>query len=175
MGYSPALQLLLLRSRFLCRLLGRSFLLSMSLGGLHFSFVLFRMRRHSLFHLRLFLRQCRSLEALPVKSNLSNADGSVGLPVAAQLFILFLALVMENQNLRAASFFHQLTDDSRSSLWLADLAFSARHRQYLGKLHLAIGARGQFLHSNHVSGRHPVLLAAGADNRVHTSASVKMS
>src|SRR5580700_11168147 len=163
MGYSPALQLLLLRSRFLCRLLGRSFLLSMSLGGFHFSFVLLLLR-HNLLRLRLFLRQRGSLEALPVKRDLGNADGSVGLPVAAQLLVLFLALVMENQNLRAASFFYEFADDSRSRLWLADLPFSARHRQYFGKLHLAVGARGQLLHSNHVSGRHPVLLAASADN-----------
>ena len=95
--------------------------------------------------------------------------------MSAQLLVLLLALVVENQNLRAASLFHQLADHSRSRLRFADLAFSARHRQYFGELHLAIGARSQLLHSNHVSGRHPVLLASGADNRVHTSASVKIS
>src|SRR5271169_2591224 len=131
--------------------------------------------RRGLLHLGLLFGQLGSLEALPIKRNLSDAYGGEGLPVSAQFLVLLLAFVMENQNFRAASFFHQFTDDTRARLRLADLAFAARHRQNLGELHLAIGARSQLLHSNHISGRHPVLLAAGADNRVHTSASVKIS
>src|ERR1700733_277611 len=173
-GFCPR-SLSLLRCLLSCTLLRRSLLFGVSLDGFHFSFVLFLVCRRSLLRLRLLFLERGSLEALPVKCNLSNAHGSVGLPVSAQLLILLLALVMENQNLRSASFFHQLANDSRACLRLADLAFSTRHCQYLGKLHLAIGARCQPLHSNHISGRHPVLFAAGADNRVHTLASVKMS
>src|SRR5580658_1915295 len=169
-----AANLFLLRCTLLGRFLGRSLLLGMSLRG-RFGFVLVLFRRRSLLHLGLLLHQLRSLEALPVKSNLSDAHGSVGLPMSAQLLVLLLALVVENQNLRATAFFHQLADNPRSRFRLPDLTFSTGHSQNLRELDLAIGARGQFLHSNHISGRHPVLLAAGADNRVHTSASVKMS
>src|SRR5208337_2474438 len=165
--------LFLLRCSLLrCALLRSSLLLS----GLRsrFSFVLFLVRC-SLFHLGLLFRQLRSFEALPVKSDLGDAHRGIGLPVSAQFLVLLLALVMENQNLRAAAFFHQFADHPRARLRLADLTFSTRHSQNLRELHLAVSARGQLLHSNHVSGRHPVLFATGADNRVHTSASVKMS
>src|SRR5580693_2724702 len=81
---------------FSCALLLRgSLLLGMSLGGFHFSFVPFFVRRCSLLRLRLLLLQRRSLEALPVKRNLSNAHGSVRLPVSPQLLVLLFALVME--------------------------------------------------------------------------------
>jgi hypothetical protein len=40
---------------------------------------------------------------------------------------------------------------------------------------MAVGSRGQGFDSNYVSGRHSVLLSTGADNRVHTPASVKIS
>src|SRR5271155_1081793 len=169
------LQLLLLRSRLLCRFLGRSLLLDMSLDGLRFGFVLFLMRCRGLLYLGLLLRQLGSLEALPVKGDLGNAHCGVRLPVSAQLFVLLLAFVVENQNLRAASLFHEFADHPRSCLRLPDLAFATRHSQYFRELHLAIGARSQLLDSNYIPGRHPVLLAAGADNRVHTSASVKIS
>src|ERR1700690_3900589 len=120
----PSCLLLLLRSGLLGRFLGSSLLLRLS--GLFLPFVLFFVRRRSLLHLGLLLRQLRSLEALPVKRNLSNSHRSVRLPVPAQLLILLLALVVKNQNLRAAAFFHQLADHPRSRFRLADLAFPAR-------------------------------------------------
>src|SRR5260370_5330583 len=171
----PRRLFLLLRRGFLPRgFLGSGLLLGMSLGSLNFDFVLV-LFRCGLLHLRLLLFQLRGLKALPVKSNLRDAHSAERLPVPAQLLILLLALVVENQNLRSAAFFHEFADDPRSRFWLSDLTFSTRHSQYLRELHLAIGACGQLLHSNHIPGRHPVLLPAGADNRVHTFASVKIS
>src|ERR1700723_1831347 len=117
----PRSLFLLRRSLFSCALLRRSLLLGVSLSGFHFSFVLVLVRRHSLLQLGLLLRQLRSLKALPVKSNLGDADGSVGLPVSAQLLVLLLTFVVENQNLRAASFFYELADDARAFLRLSDL------------------------------------------------------
>src|SRR5258708_3317182 len=174
-AFRPRRLFLLLRRGFLPRsFLGRSLLLGMSLGSLNFDFVLVLFRR-GLLHLRLLLFQLRSLKTLPVKRNLRDAHSAERLPVPAQLLILLLALVVETQNLRSAAFFHEFADDPRSRLRPRNLSFATRHSQYLGKLHLAIGASGQLLHSNHIPGRHPVLFAAGADNRVHTFASVKIS
>src|SRR5580693_7597839 len=130
-GDPPALAnlFLLLWCGFLRRsFLGRSLLLGVPLGGLGlvmvFVLVFFRVRR-SLLHLGFFLRQLGSLEALPVKSNLGDAHRGIGLPVSTQLLVLLLALVMEDQNLGAATFLDQLPDNPRSRLWLADLSLAA--------------------------------------------------
>src|SRR5215472_695797 len=78
---------------------------------------------------------------------------------------------MENQDLRAAPFSDHLADDARVRL-ISDLTFFARDRDHR-ELELPFAPRPDFLHSNHIARRHPVLLPSGADNRVHTSASVK--
>src|ERR1700691_3557003 len=104
-----------------------------------------------------------------------DANGGVRLPVAAQLLVLLLALVMENQNFRAAAFLHYLADHASFCQRLAHLAFGARYRQNVGERYLAVGSRGKTFHSNYVSGRHSVLLSTGADHRVHTPASIKIS
>jgi hypothetical protein len=69
--------------------------------------------------------------------------------------------------------FNDLADYARVRL-LADLSFFAGNRQH-GELDLSVtvSAGAHFFHSNYISGRHPVLLSTGADDRVHTSASVK--
>src|SRR4029077_15473257 len=90
--------------------------------------------------------------------------------VSAQFLVLLLAFVVEDKNLRAAALADDFADDTRIRL-VADLTFFARNRHHW-KLNLTIGPV-QFLDSNHIAGRHPVLLSTGADNRVHTSASVK--
>src|SRR5580658_4771537 len=54
-------------------------------------------------HLLLFLGKLRRLKRLPVKSNLGDADRGIVLPVSTQLLVLLLALVVEDQNLVAAS------------------------------------------------------------------------
>src|SRR4051812_7435915 len=123
-----------------------------------------------LLRLRFFLRQVRSLEALSAESDLRNADGRKCLPVSAKLLVLLFAFVVENQDFCAAAFSYHLANDARVRL-VPDLSFFAGNRHYW-KLNLTVGPV-QFLDSNHIAGRHPVLLSTGADNRVHTSASVK--
>src|SRR5579872_2520825 len=158
-------QLFLLRS-FLSGLLRCSLLFRRRLLGLCCRLVFFGRCLH-LLRLGFFLRQIGSFEALSAKGDLGNAHGREVLPVPAQLLVLLLALVMEDQDLRAAAFFNDLADHARTRS-IVDLAFFARNCEH-GKLHQAIGAGARLLHSNYVAGRHPVLLATGADNRVHTS------
>src|SRR5215472_17589325 len=85
--------------------------------------------------------------------------------MAAQLFVLFLALVMEDEDFRSASFADDLADNASVRLG-ADLPLltgNCDDREF----DLAIGAGSDFLHSNHIPGRHPVLLSTSADHRVH--------
>src|SRR5580700_4383756 len=171
--------LLLLRSRLLCRgLLRSSLFLRRTLGRLRFRrrhLGLWLLRLHLLW-LRFFLGQFRSLKALPAKSDFRDAHRCVRLPVPAQLLVLLLALVVEHEDLRAAALFNHLADHARIRLLAGlaglNLACFAGNRQH-GELDLTVSAGDYFLHSNYISGRHPVLLSTGADDRVHTSASVK--
>src|SRR5579859_6169645 len=80
---------------------------------------------------------------------------------------------MEDEHFCATAFAHDFADDARIRL-IANLAFFAGNGDHR-KFHLPVSASPDFLYSNYISGRHPVLLPTGADNRVHTSASVKMS
>src|SRR5580700_6034680 len=165
--------LLFLGCGFLRRLFRSSFPGYPSFGGLRLRLRLVLFSRRRLAQFRLLLGQRRRLEALPVKSNLGNAHGGKRLPVPAQLLVLLLPLVMKNQDFRAATFFHHFANHARWRFRFADLSFAPRHRQHVREVHVAVGSRSQLLHSNHVSGRHPVLLSTGADDRVHTSASVE--
>ena len=90
---------------------------------------------------------------------------------SAKFLVLLLALVVKNQDLRAAAFFHNLADYPRIRLlaYFALFAGNCQHRE----LHQPVATSAHFLHSNYIPGRHPVLLSTGADNRVHTSASVE--
>ena len=54
------------------------------------------------------------------------------------------------------------------------MPFSARDCQDVAELDPSVSAGLQALHTNHIAGRHPVLLATGADDRVHTYASVQI-
>src|SRR5215469_9297787 len=125
----------------------------------------------SLLGLGRFLRELGSLEALPTECDFGDAYRGESLPMTLQLLVLLFALVVKDQHFCAAAFFYDLADYARVRA-LADLALFAGHRQHR-KLHLAIAASPELLYSNHIAGRHPVLLPTGADNRVHTSASVK--
>src|ERR1700739_284511 len=80
---------------------------------------------------------------------------------------------MEDQDFCAAALAHDFADHARIRL-VANLAFFAGNRDHR-KLNLPVRAGSDLLHSNYIARRHPVLLPTGADNRVHTSASVKMS
>src|SRR5215469_16388563 len=110
---------LFLPCRFLRRLLGCSFL-RLSLLGLGLCFVLFDGCAYLLW-LRFLLQKLRSFEALSAKGNLGDAHSRKRLPMPAQLLVLLLALVVEDQNLRAASFFHHFAQHARVRL-IPDLA-----------------------------------------------------
>src|SRR5215471_10069177 len=165
LGANPYQTLLLLR-RFLCSLLLRGgFLvcLRLCLG------LLFGGRLH-LFRLRFLLRKIGSLKTLPAERDLGDTDRSKRLPMSPKLLVLLLPFVVEDDDLRAAAFAQDLTDNTRVGL-IADLPFFPGDGDH-GELHLPVSAVDLF-HSNHIARRHPVLLPTGADNRVHTSASVK--
>src|SRR5579864_4096551 len=127
--------------------------------------------RFHLLRLRFLLGQLGSLEALAVKSDLRDANRRICLAMAAEFLVLLLALVVEYEDLRTPAFLHDFTNYAGVRLQ-ADLAFFAGNRHH-GELHLPVGAGAKFFHSNYISGRHPVLLSTGADDRIHTSASVK--
>src|SRR5258708_4843771 len=101
--------LLLFRRRFFGRRLLGSLLLRWTLRrlGRGFRFGMFRRR---FLYLGLLLRKFRSCELLPVESNLGDPHCGVSLAMPAQLFVLLLALVMENQNLGAAALLDHFAD-----------------------------------------------------------------
>src|SRR5580698_2013058 len=159
----------------------RSFLVRLLMGRLRRSLLVrrlsstrlhFRCFHRSLLHLRRLLLQLGSLELLPIECDLDDPHCSVVLPVSAQLLVLFLALVMEDQDLLFAALLHDFAGDLRAILGHADLAGLGRDCQHVAEFNLAVGAGALALHSNHIAGRHPVLLPTGADDRVHTYASV---
>src|SRR5579862_5557057 len=125
-----------------------------------------------LLRLRFLLGKVGSFEALSANGDLGDAHGGEGLAMAAQFLVLLLALVVEDQDFRTAALLDDLADYARVGL-LADLTGLAGYGQHIGELHLAIGAGAQFLDSNHIARRHPVLLATGADNRVHKPSSIE--
>src|ERR1051326_2579267 len=104
-------QLFLLRS-FLSGLLWCCLLFRCRLLGLRLRLVLFGRRFH-LLRLGFFFRQIGSFEALTAKGDLGNAHGREVLPVPAQLLVLLLALVMGEQDLRAAAFFNDRSEERR--------------------------------------------------------------
>ena len=65
-------------------------------------------------------------------------DGGEGLTVSAELFILLLAFVVEDDDLRAAAFFNHLANHVGVGL-RAELALFARHGDDW-ELDLAVGA-----------------------------------
>src|SRR5215469_9193395 len=156
---------LFLLGGFLRRLL-RCSLLRLGFLGLWLCFGLFGGCRLYPLGLRFLLRKFRGFKALSAKRDLPDAHGRVRLPMPAQLLVLFLALVVEDQDLCAAPFFHHFAHHARVRL-IADLPFFARHGHH-GEFHLTVAAGPHFLHPDHIARRHPVLLPTGADNRVHT-------
>src|SRR5580704_4786491 len=136
---------------------------------LHFS----RLSRSRLLHLRRPFLQLGCLELLPIKSDLDNPHRGKVLPMPAQLLILLLAFVMEDQDLFLAALLHDFTGHLRARLGHANLARLGRDRQHVAEFDLAVGAGALAFDPNYIARRHPVLLATGADDRVHTYASVK--
>ena len=92
--------------------------------------------------------------------------------MSAQTFVLLFAFVMEDQDLIVAAFLNHLADYARLRLRPGDFTLGTRDCQHIAELQLPISASARFFHSNYVPGGHPVLLPTGADDRVHTYASI---
>src|SRR5271157_6626563 len=102
----PGANLLLLRGRLLsCFLWSRRLMLGRGLRGFRFGCRCLFLALFHLLRLRFLLRQFGSLEALAARGDLGDPHRRVSLPVAAQLLILLLALVMEDEQLRPATLF----------------------------------------------------------------------
>jgi len=129
--------------------------------------------RGRLLYLCFFLWQIRRSELLSVERDLCNAHRGEGLSVAAQLLVLLFALVVEDQDFFGASLAHNLAGDMRVGLGAGDLALLTGNCQHVAEINLSVGSAGQSLHANYIAGRHPVLLASGANNRVHSCASMQ--
>src|SRR5271166_2511993 len=97
--------------------------------------------------------------------------GGVRLTMPIQLLVLFLALVVEDQNLVGAALLDHLAGDERLRR-LAQFALGAAERQHLVELHGFSASLRQFLDLNNVAGCDAILLSPGADHRVHGNASV---
>jgi hypothetical protein len=87
--------------------------------------------------------------------------------MSAQLLILLLAFVMEDQNLLLAALLDHVATDKRTGLRFSDLAVASRNRQNIAELNSTVGARTLTLDTNDIAGRNPVLLPTSADDRVH--------
>src|SRR5579863_1245521 len=175
-GVSPVQQLLLFLGRGLlaCRLFG-CHLLRRGLRRFGFGFHLSALSRGCRLRLGYFLRKLRSGELPAVKSDFGDAYRGKLLTMAAQFFVLLLAFVVEDQDLLFTSLLDDFTYHACSGLRFADLAGFRRNRQHVAEFDLAVGAGALAFHSNHIAGRHPVLFSTGADDRVHTYASVTTS
>src|SRR5258708_22720631 len=91
-GIRPVpLSLLLFRCSLFRRSLFRSLLLSRRRGSVRV--------HHDLLHFRRLLRQLRSIERLPIQSDLRNPHRREGPPMSSPPFALLLALAMEYQTL----------------------------------------------------------------------------
>src|SRR5215472_1582964 len=160
----------------LCRgLLGGGLLRSLFLCALGSSKFFCLSGRSRFLRLRFFLRKFGRLEGLAIESDLGDANGAKGLAMSAELLVLLFALVVEDKHLGAAAFFNHLADHARFRLRASDLAFRTRNGENVVEFDVAVGTGAEFLDTDHISGRHPVLLTAGADDRVHTFASEKIA
>ncbi len=127
----------------------------------------------SFLRFRFFLRKLGGGEFLPIDRDLSDTDRCVSLSMSAKFLVLLFALVMKNQNLRAAALLHDLSGHQRCRLGTGDLAGLAGNCQHIAEFNFPVSAVALAFQPDHVAGRHPVLLSSGADDRVHTYASVQ--
>src|SRR5215469_2518440 len=124
--------------------------------------------------LRLFPGQFGSGKFLAVEGDLGDTHRGESLAVSAQLLVLLFALVVEHEDLGAAALLDHFAHYACFPR-LCALPFAAGNGKHIVELHGTFGARALSLDSNYVAGRNPVLLATGADDRVHSSASVKIN
>src|SRR5437763_14370123 len=146
---------LLLRSRF------RRLRLSLRFGG-----------RCFFLWLHFFSRQLGRGKLLSVIGDLRNSHGGKWLPVSGNFFVLFLALVMEDQDFLGSTVADYLTGHKGTRFWTRNLSGAGRNREHVAELYFAILIASLGFQANHISGRHPILLSTGADDRVHSDASV---
>src|SRR5271165_260626 len=125
-----------------------------------------------LLHFLFFLRQLRSLERLPVKSDLGDAHCREILPVPAQFLVLLLALVVEDEDFLAPALIDHFARHVRSRPRHHHAPGLSRHRYYVRELHPAVCA-AHLLDPDDISRRYLILLATRADHRVHRTSSKK--
>ena len=150
--------------RFLCRTFRR---LRLDFG------CVFYLDRLDLLWFCFFLREVGSGEFLAAVGDLGDADRGISLAMSAQFLVLLFAFVMEDQNFCASSLLHHFTGHQCAGFRARDLAGLAGDGQHVVELDLPVGAVALVLQPNHIAGRHPVLFTTGADDRVHTYASVQ--
>src|SRR5579859_804670 len=94
--------------------------------------------------------------------------------MTVNLLVLLLALEVEDQDLVGASGLHHLSAD-HGACARADGAFLAGNRQNVIELDGVAIAGRELLNFDHVSGRNPILLSSGANDRVHNSLHLRSS
>src|SRR5215471_4039998 len=136
-GYTRLSLLLFLRSRLLrCCLLGRRFLFSLRFRRSSFcSFF-----RGCLFYLGFFLRKLWRLEGLPIERDLGNAHRSECLAMPAQLLVLLLPLVVEDDNLVATAVLDDFAEYMRIGACFADLSSITRNGEDVAKFNTSVGS-----------------------------------
>src|ERR1035437_3335300 len=117
-------------------------------------------------HLLLFLRKLGRFVRLPIKGNLGDADRGIVLPVSPQLFVLLLALVVEDQDLVAASLLDDFASYERSRPRRQNATRLGGNRQHIAELDLAVLVFLCF-HPDYIARGYPILLSTCADHRVH--------
>ena len=130
---------------------------------------LLRRPRPGPFSLRLFLRKLGSLELCPSKAISVMRTAVYVLPVSAQLLVLLLAFVVEDQNLGAASLFDDLADHARFGLRTHQSARRRRDGQHVAEFDFTVCAVAPASRPESHRRAPPVLLATSADDRVHNS------
>ena len=85
--------------------------------------------------------------------------------MSAQLLVLLLALVMEDQNVGAPALLQHLAGDQGFHFGLPS-SFAAGYGEHIAKLHVAIAIRDDAFYPHYVPGRHP-FVCHGANDRVH--------
>src|SRR5579864_5576677 len=134
---------------------------------------LFRLYRRHRLRLGHLLGKIRSRELLTVKRNFCNPHRRIALTMSAQLLVLLLAFVMEDEDFLLAALLDHVAGHQRSGLRLADPAIARRNRQHIAELNATVGASTLALHADHIAGRNPVLLPTCADDRVHAYVSCR--
>src|SRR5690348_3965126 len=89
--------------------------------------------------------------------------------MAGELLVLLLPLVVEDQDFLGAALFEHAGEDAGGvACGARELAFGGAGGENIGKFKLAV-LGGLAFDVNDVAGRDAILLASGADDRVHSA------